>query len=108
MKWHQVKALKLLKIVIKLGIKHAADLGLEKLPSTDPFEELDPMITDSEEVFNSNTLHLAAIACLTEDRDLQWRDGTDSDLNEDDKCEWATQENRGAFDLFEDEFVQIL
>ena len=67
MKWHQVKALKLLKIVIKLGIKHAADLGLEKLPSTDPFEELDPMITDSEEVFNSNTLHLAAIACLTED-----------------------------------------
>lgn len=67
MKWHQVKALKLLKIVIKLGIKDATDLFLEKLPSTDPFEELDTMITDSEEVFNSNTLHLTAIACLTED-----------------------------------------
>lgn len=67
MKWHQVKALKLLKIVIKLGIKDAADLVLEKLPSTDPFEELDTMITDSEEVFNSSTLHLTAIVCLTED-----------------------------------------
>lgn len=53
--------------MIKLGIKDATDLFLEKLPSTDPFEELDTMITDSEEVFNSNTLHLTAIACLTED-----------------------------------------
>ena len=49
------------------GIKGAVDLGLEKLPSIDPFEELNSMIPDSEDVVKSNTLCLTAIACFTED-----------------------------------------
>ena len=35
------------------GIQDAVSLGLEKLPSIDPFEELDPMITGSENLAQS-------------------------------------------------------
>ena len=65
------------------------------------------MIADSEDVFKSNTLHLPAIACFTEDEleIMGSRDGADSDLSNDKECEWVVQESRGAFDLFEDEFV---
>ena len=54
-----------------------------------------------------NILRLTTIDCLTEDEleILRSRDGTDSDLSDDDECEWEAQERRGAIDLFENELV---
>ena len=88
-------------------IKDAFDLGLEKFPSIDPFKELDLLIAESEDVVRSNTLRLTAIACLTENEReiLRSKDDTDSDLSDDDECEWLAQESRGASDLFEDKLL---
>lgn len=54
-----------------------------------------------------NILRLTTIDCLTEDEleILRSRDGTDSDLSDDDECEWEAQERRGSIDLFENELV---
>ena len=46
------------------GIKDAVKLGREKLPSFDPFEKLDPMMNETEDIARSTVLRMTAIACL--------------------------------------------
>ena len=46
------------------GIKDAISLGTEKLLSLDPFEELDPMMNETEDIAQSTVLRMTAIACL--------------------------------------------
>ena len=50
---------------VSSGIKAAIHLGLQKLPSIDPFEELDLMINDTQDIVRANQLRMTAIACLT-------------------------------------------
>ena len=45
------------------GIKDAIKLGTEKLPSLDPFEELDPMMNKTEDIVRSTVLYMTAVAC---------------------------------------------
>ena len=40
-------------------------LGMEKLPSLDPFEKLDPMMNESEDIARSTMSRMTAIACLS-------------------------------------------
>ena len=40
-------------------------LGTEKLPSLDPFEKLDPMMNESEDIARSTLLRMTPIACLS-------------------------------------------
>ena len=47
------------------GIKDAIKLGTGKLPSLDPFEELDPMMNETEDIAQSTVLRMTAIACLS-------------------------------------------
>ena len=47
------------------GIKDAIKLGTGKLPSLDPFEELDPMMNETEDIAQSTMLRMTAIACLS-------------------------------------------
>ena len=46
------------------GIKDATKLGMEKLPSLDPFEEVDPTINETEDITRSTVLRMTTIACL--------------------------------------------
>ena len=74
---------------------------MEKLPSIDPFEELDLMITGSENLAHSNSLRMAAIASLAGEELAIL--GSRSD---DDDCEWVSPSSeRNAFDIFEDELL---
>ena len=50
---------------VSSGIKDAIDLGLQNLPSIDPFEQLDPMMNDAEDVVEASRPRMIAIACLT-------------------------------------------
>ena len=47
------------------GVKDAIKLGTEKLPSLGPFEELDPMMNETEDIARSSVLRITAIACLS-------------------------------------------
>ena len=47
------------------GIKDANKLGTENLPSLHPFEELDPMMNETEDIAPSTVLRMTAIACLS-------------------------------------------
>ena len=47
------------------GIKDSIKLGTKKLPSLDPFEELDAMINETEDITRSTVLGMTAIACLS-------------------------------------------
>ena len=88
------------------GIEDVVSLGLEKLPSIDPFDELDPMIADNQNLVQSNFLRMTAIACLTEEQltILGLRSDNGSDQSDDDESEWVSQsQERSAFDIFEDE-----
>ena len=88
------------------GIQDAVSLGLGKLPPIDPFEELDPMITGSENLAQSNSLRMAGIACLTGEELAILGSGTDDDESDDDDCEWASPSSgRTAFDIFDDELL---
>ena len=46
------------------GIKDAIKLGTEKLPSLDPFEELDPMMNETKDIARSTVLCMTAIVYL--------------------------------------------
>ena len=72
------------------GIQDAVSLGLEKLPSIDPFEELDPMITCSENLAQSNSLWMATIACLTGEELAILGSRSEDDESDDDDCEWVS------------------
>ena len=45
---------------VSSGIKDAIDLGLQNLPSIDPFEQLDPMMNDAEDVVETSRLRMIA------------------------------------------------
>lgn len=53
------------------------------------------MIIDSEGICKCNTSHLTAITCLTEDelKMLGSRDSAGSNLSDDNKFEWVSQES---------------
>lgn len=89
---------------VSSGIKDAINLGLQKLPSIDPFEELDPMINDTEDVVRSNQLRMTAIACLTSEELSALGVNNDNDESDDDnEDEWvAPSEERSAFSVFDD------
>lgn len=81
------------------------DLGLQKLPSIDPFEQLDPMMNDTEDVVEANRLRMIAIACLTsEELSLIGAHKVFGDESEDENDEeWvAPYEERNAFTLFDE------
>ena len=86
------------------GITDAIKLGTEKLPSIDPFEELDPMVTNDEDAFEVNVLRMTAIACLSGD-DLAILGPNDKSNDESDDEEWVatSYDNRGAFNMFDEE-----
>ena len=88
------------------GLQDAVSLGLGKLPPVDPFEELDPMIIGSENFAQSNSLRMAAIACLTGEELAILGSRTDDDESVADDCEWvAPSSERTAFDIFDDELL---
>ena len=94
---------------VSSGIKDAIELGLQKLPSIDPFEQLDPMMNDTEDVVEANRLRMVAIACLTiEELSLigHNKENIDHDESQDENDEeWiAPNEERNAFNLFDDLF----
>ena len=86
------------------GITDAIKIGLEKLPSIDPFEELDPMICNNEDAFQMNIIRMTAIACLSKD-DLDLVGPNEKDDDESDGEEWVAPAyaDRGAFDMFGEE-----
>ena len=91
------------------GIKDSIKLGTEKLPSLDPFEQLDPMMNETEDIARSTVLRMTAIACLSIE-ELEVLDSMEDDENideEEDHGEWADQSAqldwRNAFDMFDDE-----
>ena len=47
------------------GIKDAIKLGTEKLPSLDPFKELDSMMNETKDIARSTVLRMTAIVCLS-------------------------------------------
>ena len=91
------------------GIKDAIKLGKEKLPSLDPFEELDPMMNETEDIARSTVLRMTAIACLSIE-ELEVLDSMDDDENIEEKEDHgelvdqsAQLDGRNAFDMFDDE-----
>ena len=82
------------------GITDAVHLGLNNLPSVDPFNEMDPMLQPSTASADQN--QLVAISRFTLDK-IQMRYPNPSEDNSDeDDSEWEdSQQQRGAFDLFD-------
>ena len=86
------------------GIKDAINLGLENLPSIDPFENLDPMINEVQDINRLHNLRLTAIACLTKEDHVVFGSATNDGEESDGECEWgAPSDERSAFDIFTDE-----
>ena len=91
------------------GIKDGIKLGTEKLPSLDPFEELDPMMNKTEDITRSTVLRMTAMACLSiEELEVLSSMEDDKNINEEeDDGEWVDQstqlDGRNAFDMFDDE-----
>ena len=94
------------------GITDAVDIGLEKLPSIDPFEEIDPMMGDNRDTSVRNTLRLTAIASLTME-DLTLAESRNDISGEDSSSEeeWYNpndeETGRNAFDIMDDELNTI-
>ena len=84
-----------------VGITNAIHLGLNNLPSVDPFDEMDPMLQPSTASADQN--QLVAISRITLD-EIQMRYPNPSEDNSDeDDSEWEDpQQERGAFDLFDE------
>ena len=91
------------------GITDAINLGLENLPSLDPFDELDPMMKEIENEAESNVLRMTAIACLSAEKlaILGSNNQGENGDNEEEECEWVAlysqADERNAFDIFDDE-----
>ena len=83
------------------GITSAIRLGLNNLPSVDPFDEMDPMLQPS--TASADQSQLVAISRITLD-EIQMRYPNPSEDNSDeDDSEWEDpQQERGAFDLFDE------
>ena len=91
------------------GIKGVIKLGTEMLPSLDPLEELDPMISEAEDISRSTVLRMTAIAFLSIE-ELEVLGSMEDDENideEEDYGEWVDQsaqlDGRTVFDIFDDE-----
>ena len=62
------------------------------------------MITGSENLAQSNSLRMAAIACLTGEELAILGSRTDDDESDDDDSEWVSPSSeRTALDIFDDE-----
>lgn len=92
------------------GITDAVNIGLEKLPSIDPFEEIIPMMGDNGDTSVRNTLILTVIASLiTEDLTLAESRNDISDEESSSEEEWYdpneedTCTERNAFDIINEE-----
>ena len=91
------------------GIKGVIKLGTEMLPSLDPLEELDPMISEAEDISRSTVLRMTAIAFLSIE-ELEVLGSMEDDENideEEDYGGWVDQsaqlDGRTVFDIFDDE-----
>ena len=74
-----------------------------------PFEELDPIRNETEDIARSTVLRMTAIACLSVE-ELEVLGSMEDDENideEEDDGEWVNQsaqlDRRNAFDMFDDE-----
>ena len=91
------------------GIKGVIKLGTEMLPSLDPLEELDPMISEAEDISRSTVLRMTAIAFLSiEELEVLGSMEDDENIDEEEYYgEWADQsaqlDGRTVFDIFDDE-----
>ena len=88
------------------GITDAINLGLENLPSIDPFEEIDPMVDSSASIIDRDNQQLMAVANLNADELSILNPSNSKEVaSSDDESEWEDpeQKERGAFDLFDEE-----
>ena len=91
------------------GIKGVIKLGTEMLPSLDLLEELDPMISEPEDISRSTVLRMTAIAFLSiEELEVLGSMEDDENIDEEEYYgEWADQsaqlDGRTVFDIFDDE-----
>ena len=74
-----------------------------------PFEELDPIRNETEDIARSTVLRMTVIACLSVE-ELEVLGSMEDDENideEEDDGEWVNQsaqlDRRNAFDMFDDE-----
>jgi hypothetical protein len=97
--------------IIKSGwraavITDAINLGLENLPSIDPFEEIDPMVDSSASIIDRDNQQLTAVANLNADELSILNPSNSKEVaSSDDDSDWEDpeQEERSAFDLFDEE-----
>ena len=77
------------------GIYDANRLGLDKLPSSDPFHDIDPLI---EHDATPSALNLDAVCKVDEEELNAYRQVTDEEKEED---VWESEgDSRNAFDMF--------
>ena len=83
------------------GITNAIRLGLNNLPSVDPFDEMDSMVQPSTASADQN--QLVAISRITlEEIQMRYPNPSEDNSDEDDS-EWEDpQQERRAFDLFDE------
>ena len=91
------------------GIKGVIKLGTEMLPSLDPLEELDPMISEAEDISRSTVLRMTTIAFLSIE-ELEVLGSMEDDENIDEKeddgelvAQSAQLDGRTVFDIFDHE-----
>ena len=78
------------------GIFDAIRLGLQKLPPTDPYHDIDPLVGENN---GANNINVDAICKLDA---LQLVDFQRQDESEDEDVWEQTETSRRAFDMFED------
>ena len=90
------------------GIKDAIKLVTEKLLSLDHFEELDPMMNETEDTSGLTMLRVTAIARLSiKELDVLGSMEDDENIDKEDDGEWVNQsaqlDGRNAFGMFDNE-----
>ena len=78
------------------GIADALSLGLRNLPSTDPFDDIDPMLELGVDIGDRNIELITAVANLTTD-ELVLAASSDDDSDWED----PVADNRNAFNIFD-------
>ena len=83
----------------KTGINDAIEMGTARLPSLDPFDEVDPMVRGRKEILDYDL-----IAALSINKDRLVEGCTTVQGEGDDDSEWEDPNDDGcAFDLFHDD-----
>ena len=90
------------------GIKDAITLVTEKLLSLDYFEELDPMMNETEDTSGLTMLRITAIARLSiNELDVLGSMEDDENIDKEDDGKWVNQsaqlDGRNAFGMFDNE-----